>query len=312
MNTGKTLFFQRTPIVVLFALICTSLWGSAFPAIKLGYAWMNIASTDTPSQILFAGLRFTLAGILTILIASISKKEFIFPKRENWGKVTILSMMQTVIQYVFFYIGLAHASGVKCSIMEATNVFAALIISSLLFHIEKMNLQKVLGCIIGFAGVIIVNLNGASLDSSFSLMGEGFIVISAISAGFSSVYIKRYSKYEDPVILSGYQFFLGGIIMIVSALLFGGHLNTPSPKAIMILLWLAFVSAAAYSIWSVLLKYNPVTKVAIFGFTNPIIGALLSALILDEKNALGINCFIALVLVTIGICLVNAVGETTN
>ncbi len=301
----KQSIFEKRVMVVIFALICTLLWGSAFPAIKLGYQYMHIDGADTASQILFAGTRFTLAGILTIVIGSIMQGKVLIPKKENGGRIFKLSLMQTVVQYVFFYIGLANASGVKCSIMEATNVFAALIISGLVFRLEKINLRKIIGCIIGFAGVVIVNLNGASIDAGFHFMGEGFIVISAISSGFSSVFIKKYSEHEDPVILSGYQFVCGGLLMVICGFGFGGRITQPTSTGIILLLWLAFVSAIAYSLWSVLLKYNPVTKVAIFGFTNPIFGAFLSALLLGESHLLGMSAIVSLVLVSIGICMVN-------
>lgn len=63
----------------------------------------------------------------------------------------------------------------------------------------------------------------------------------------------------------------------------GGRLGHMSAKAFLMLLYLAFVSAAAYSLWAVLLKHNPVSKVAIFGFMNPVCGVLLSTILLDEK-----------------------------
>ena len=305
----KKSIFEKRIVVIILALTATFLWGSAFPAIKLGYQYMHIDGMDTAAQILFAGTRFTLAGLLTILLGSFTQRKLLIPKKENGGRIFKLSLFQTVIQYVFFYIGLANASGVKCSIMEATNVFAALIISSLIFKLEKIDVKKVLGCIIGFSGVVLANLNGGNIDAGFHLMGEGFIIISAISSGFSSVFIKKYSEYEDPVILSGYQFVCGGLLMIICGLLFGGRITQPTGTGIMLLLWLAMVSAVAYSLWSILLKYNPVTRVAIFGFTNPIFGAFLSALFLGESDFLGVSAIVSLVLVSIGICMVNMTGK---
>ncbi|HBM01160.1 MAG TPA: EamA family transporter, partial [Roseburia sp.] len=133
----KEKFMQKTIVVWLGALVCCLLWGSAFPCIKIGYQMMYIASDEVASQILYAGYRFTLAGILTIILGSIGSRQFLRPTKGSLGKVFKLSSLQTVGQYLLFYIGLAHTSGVKASIIEALNVFVAILVASLLFHQEK-------------------------------------------------------------------------------------------------------------------------------------------------------------------------------
>lgn len=298
-------WMQKTIVVWIGALLCCALWGSAFPCVKIGYRLFDIASEDVATQILFAGCRFTLAGVLTILLGSLLNRRVLIPKKESIGKVLKLCMMQTVVQYLFFYVGLANTTGVKASIIEGVNVFVAILIASLLFHQEKLTVQKMLGCVIGFAGVVLVNLTGGGLDMSFCFMGEGFIFLSTVAYAFSSVFLKRYSKEDDPVTLSGWQFFAGGVIMIICGFLFGGRFPTVSGKGMEMLVYLALVSAVAYSLWGILLKYNPVSKVAVFGFMNPVCGVILSALLLDEKNGIGATCLVALVLVCVGIYIVN-------
>ncbi len=296
----------KTPVVFICAMVCCALWGSAFPFIKLGYSVLGIESGDWASQILFAGIRFFLAGVLTIILGSILSGKMLVPKKESIAKITLLSFLQTVLQYVFFYIGLAHTTGTKSSIINSVSVFFAVIISGAVFKQDKITAAKIIGCIIGFAGVVIVNLKGAGFDAGISFSGEGFIVLSALSYAFSSVYIKKFSEYENPVVLSGFQFILGGIVMALFALAFGGRLNGFNPKGAAVILYLAAVSAAAYTLWGILLKYNPVSKVAVFGFMTPVFGCLLSAWILRESPAGSADLtVISLVLVCIGIFSVN-------
>ena len=302
--------WPNTAVVWVGALICCALWGSAFPCIKLGYEWTKIEASDTAAQILYAGMRFTLAGVIAVMIASVLAKKVIVPKVNALGKIAVLSLFQTVLQYLFFYVGLANCSGVKASIVEGMNVFVVIIISGLIFRIEKVTPQKALGCIIGFLGVIFVNLSNTGLDFSFSLRGEGFILISTISYGISSVLLKQYSKTENPIMLSGYQFMAGGIFMIIAGLLCGGRVTMIAPRAIGMLLWLAVVSSVAYSLWGVLLKYNEPSKVAVFGFMNPVFGVLLSAWLLSESEMLGVRCIVALLFVCTGIFLVNKKEST--
>lgn len=136
---------------------------------------------------------------------------------------------------------------------------------ALLLKQEKLSVKKTSGCLLGFAGVIIVNLTDGGFDTSMSFSGEGFIIISALSYAVSSVLIKQYSKDDNPVALSGYQFILGGLIMIAVGIIGKGHLNFNGVKSMLIVLYLALLSAVAYTLWGILLKYNPVSRVTVFG-----------------------------------------------
>ncbi|MCC8097306.1 MAG: DMT family transporter [Eubacterium sp.] len=291
--------------MLILALLCCLLWGSAFPCIKIGYELFEIAGNDSGSQILFAGCRFTLAGILTVIIGSVLNRGVLIPKKTSLKLVFKLCFFQTVAQYIFFYIGLAHTSGVKASIIEGSIVFLALIFACLIFKLEKLTARKVLGCLLGFLGVITVNVGGGSL-SGVNILGDGFIFLSAAAYAVSSGLIKIYSAEENPVTLSGWQVFAGGLIMLLAGRVFGGKIHVVNQNGILMLLYLAFVSAFSYSLWGILLKYNPVSKVAVIGFSNPVFGVILSALLLGEKNqAVNPLSLRALVLVCIGIYIVN-------
>ena len=293
-------------IVCLLAVFACMLWGSAFPTIKLGYEYFQIPSSQTGSVLLFAGLRFTLAGILTILFGSFFSKKLLVPKKESWFIILKLCLLQTVAQYIFFYIGLANTSGVKSSIINASNTFMAILIPALFFKLEKLTKNKIFGCLVGFIGVILINLNGTSIDMTMKLTGEGFIFLSAVSYALASVYIKKYSNSESPVILSGYQFLFGGILLMIFGFLGNGRIETINVPGIIVILHLSLVSAVAYTIWAILLKHNPVSKVSIYGFMTPVCGVLLSAVLLSETSqAFGITGFISLIFVCAGIYLVN-------
>ncbi|MDO5345643.1 MAG: DMT family transporter [Lachnospiraceae bacterium] len=302
MTKEKENWLTKTWVVGLLALFCCALWGSAFPMIKIGYRLFEIPAEDTAAQILFAGCRFTLAGIFAVLAGSAAGRKLLIPRRTSWAMVLKLSIFQTMLQYFLFYIGLANTTGVKASVIEGSNVFISILIASLVFRMEKITWRKLAGCGLGFAGVVIINLGGGGMDLNFRLNGEGFILLSTVAYAISSVLSKRYSQKENPVTLSGYQFICGGIVMILTGLVLGGRLNRAGGQGAAVLIYLAFLSAAAYSVWSILLKYNPVSRVAVFGFSNPVFGVLLSALLLGEADqAKGVKSLIALVLVSAGI-----------
>lgn len=196
----------RTWCVAALALICCALWGSAIPCIKIGYELLGIQNGDVPSEFLFAGVRFMLAGAISLAAAVITRRRLPRVSRTGWPLVIRLSLAQTIVQYAFFYIGVSNASGVRGSIVNAMNTFLCVLMAALVFRQERLTARKVLGCAIGFAGVVIVNLTGGDSGGAVTLTGEGFILIAAVSYAVSSALIHTYSQREDPVALSGYQF----------------------------------------------------------------------------------------------------------
>lgn len=301
----KANLFSKPVVLWLTAGVCCLLWGSAFPAIPMGYKLFSIKSDDTMSIILFAGIRFFLAGLLSLIFFSAVHKKILTVKKSSVKNVCVLSVFQTVLQYVFFYLGLAFTTGERASVINATSVFFALLISTFLFKFEKLNAGKIIGCLLGFSGIVLISINGLTSKEGISLTGEMFILFSSISYAFSSVFMKKFSANEKPEALSAYQFMLGGAVMIVFGLAFGGRIQHIGIQGAVLILYLAFVSAAAYSLWSILLKYNDVSKVAVCGFMTPIFGFFLSAFFSSSVSQIGFSAVFSLVLVVVGIIAVN-------
>ena len=306
IKNEKASIFTKPYVLIFSALLCCALWGSASPAIKIGYQLLSVSGV--PSTILFAGVRFFMAGVITVLIYSLARRRFLYPKKENIPRVLTVSAFQTVIQYIFFYIGLANTTSVKGTIASGSSAFFCVLIASLVFKQEKLTAKKILACVLGFAGIIVVNLSGLTLTMNF--LGDGFVILSTVSYAFSSVLMKRFSKHEDPVVISGYQFIVGGAFMIILGLSLGGEISLSSGGGIALLIYLAFLSAIAYALWGLLLKFNPVSRVSIFSFTTPIFGTILSILLLPGTSGTSpINIAITLVLVSAGIFLLNYTGK---
>ena len=290
----------------MFALatMCCLLWGSAYPAIKGGYALLAIAPADIASQILFAGWRFVLAGIILLAFASAVRKPVFSLGARQAGQVALLGLAQTAVQYVFFYIGLAHASGVKSSIMNATGVFFSVVLAHFIYTDDRLTHRKALGCLIGFLGVVAVNLgSGGQLTFDFTLLGEGFVIIAAFVLAAASIYGKRLSASIDPMVMTGWQLLIGGCLLTGAGMAFGGRIDGLGVASGMLLLYMALLSSVAFAVWSLLLKHNPVGMIAAFNFLVPVFGVGLSAIFLGE-SLLHWNNLAALILVSIGILLV--------
>jgi len=310
MEKKKQSFLQSGLGVFLLASLCNILWGSAIPFINLGYRSFAVASGDTATQILFAGLRFTLAGIITIIIRSIMLGHLAMPKKGGAHRVLLLALTQTMLQYFLFYIGVARTEAVKSSIIQGLNSFVAILVACFVFRTEKMTVRKMVGGLLGIAGILVVSLTGSGLSAKFSVGGEGALFLSMVAAATSSSLIKRFGREDDPMTLSGWQFMTGGLVMAVGGYLAGGRLRPVSPLAFPTLLYLALLSAVAYSIWAVLLSCNPVSRVAAYMVLQPIFGVLITMILTGGNSPVSpARIVIALALVSACIMLISSDRE---
>jgi len=302
MNTHPV--FSDRRVVFLLASFCCLLWGSSYPAIKNGYALFGIAPADIPSKMVFAGYRFLFAGLLLLALAVLTRRKVTVLTRANFPSVFMLGLTQTFVQYIFFYIGLAYATGVKSSIMNATNTFFSVLMAHFIYRNDRLSVNRAVGCLIGFAGVMAVNFSRDLLDFNFTLLGEGFVVIAAFILAATSIYGKKVSQTMDSMVLTGYQLVIGALFLVFSGYVLGGSLGDVTPRSIALLGYLVFLSSAAVGFWTVLLKYNRVGLVVVFNFLVPVFGAVLSAIFLGE-NVFEWKNVVALILVCGGIWLVT-------
>ena len=291
--------WKKSWFVTLIAVFCCSLWGSAGPFIKKGYALFAVDPQDTASILVFAGLRFTLAGILVLLV------DWLLHPQKEWkikpSSVLCLAIFQTTAQYIFYYLGLAHTSGVRAAIVNGTGALFALLCACYVFHTEKMTSSKLIGVISGFVGILIMNHFSFGLE-----LGTILVLLSQVSAAISSCLINRFTQKEDPVQLSGAQFLLGGLLLIGIGLLHGGHSPHGPMSGWFVLIYLACLSAIAYTLWSLLLQSNPVSKISIFNSLIPVLGVFISAFLLHEyAQAFAWTTWVALLFVSGGILFVT-------
>ena len=303
--------FARKNAAYAGAAFCCLLWGSAYPAIKSGYEIFQIDVDDIPSKIVFAGYRFFFAGLLLLLLALAQRRPLARLSFHQCGQLALLGVTQTSLQYVFFYIGLAFTTGVKGSIMNATGTFFSVLLAHFIYQNDKLSYNKTLGCVLGFAGVMVVNLNNGLMEFSFSLMGDGFVVLAAFILSASTLYGKRISQTVDPLVMTGYQLGFGGVVLVVGGYVFGGELTVHGPSSVAILGYLTLLSSVAFALCGHDLKYNRVGMIAPFNFLIPVSGALLSAIFLGE-NILELKYAIALMLVCSGIWWVNKVSRKAD
>ncbi|EFM25647.1 putative membrane protein [Peptoniphilus duerdenii ATCC BAA-1640] len=295
-------FFKNKKNAIILSLFAMLLWGSAIPLIKTTYKVMQVPSDDFGLKILIAGVRFFMAGILAIFYHQFFKtKESKFSKL-NLKFVIILSLVQTTFQYFFYYIGLSNTHGVKASIIQAFGSFLIVIMAAAFIPGERLNLNKVLAVIIGTAGILVTNLNGDA-GGGISLKGEGFIIIATFFNALATILVRLKGRNQDPFLLTGSQFAIGGLVLIFGGIFLKKSAFYLSPLAFIMLTYGAFISATAFSLWTIVLQYHSAGEFGIYKLFIPIFGTILSIIFLKEKFTFLL--FIGLALVIIGTLVLN-------
>ncbi len=284
------------------AVFCTLLWGTAFPFIKLGYRVFSVEGGDIGSMLLFAGLRFSLAGILVICFLCAKSRRLALPEKGELLPILLLAAVQTAGQYLCSYCGIGYTTGANTSIITACSSFITVLAAPLFFKNDRLTLLKLLGCALGFGGVLVINGGGGFAIST--LFGDILIFCSTLFAAGGNLIAKGVTKGRNPVSITGYQLLLGGLALTAAGLFFGGRLDLLNAQGVLILLWLAVVSAAAFSIWTALLKHHPAGKIAVFNLLVPVFGTVLSGLMLGEQ-VWRFETLLSLILISAGIILVN-------
>lgn len=308
MDTNKTKaeqFFTKPVHIFLIAVVCTLLWGSAFPSIKSGYELFQIGADAIGSKIIFAGFRFSLAGIVTLLATFVIQRRVVFLTRKNYKGILLLGFLQTFVQYYFFYLALGKMTGSKGSIINATSTFMIVILSHFFFQADRLNVRKIIGCVLGFLGIVIISVTGEE-KLGFAMDQEGFMLMASFSFAIGSIISKIITQQEDPMVTTGYQMTFGGILLVIVGFLKQGAIGVITWKGSLLFAYMVLLSAVAFTLWSMLLKYNFVGNISIYNSLNPVFGSILSGIILGE-NVVNLKNMVALVCVAGGIYIVNRV-----
>lgn len=288
---------KNKKLAIIFSIIAMFLWGSAIPTIKTTYLELGIGAYDTGEKIEIAGIRFFLAGLITLvyfLLFDRKTKDF---KKLNWKFVIVLGLLQTTFQYIFYYIGLSNTLGVKSSIIQASNSLIVVVLSTFLLPEDKINSKMIVALVLGSLGILVSNSAGA-IDASFKLNGEGFIIISTIINALCTILVRKYGRKENPYLLTGIQFLIGSVFMIILGYSMAGFDFDFTTKAIGLLVYASFISATAFTIWTLVLKYHSANEFSIYKLFIPIFGSVLSVIFLGETFTLRLALGMGLVLIS--------------
>ena len=281
MEQSRISIFQRPAWVVVFALTAAIAWGWAFPLIKVGFSAFGITADMTGSKMLFAGIRFAAAGLIVLSVAHSNGRSFKPGKVADWRFILAFALMNTTLHYFFFYVGMSHSEGSRAAILNSLSTFLVVLLACACFKSDRLTTQKILGCVVGFSGILALNLGGAE-SSQFTWLGDGMIILNAICGACSNLMTRGLSRRIDVFVGTGFSLTIGGLLLIIPGLAFGGTLPYVNILGCVCLVLLIAISAIGFALYNKLLSCNPVGKVAIYNSLIPIVGAVTSCLCLGE------------------------------
>ena len=261
------------------AIIACLLWSSAFVGVKIGLKY------HTPFQ--FAGIRFVLSGLMLVFYFN-NLKKYREEVKQNWRFIGMISLLQTVVQYMLFYSGInLLPASVSAMIIGSSPLFIS-VVSHFSFHNDKMDGLKSLSILLGVAGVAVISLGRSELPTGLqiSLLGVVLLLLNNLVSGISNVLVAKKPGRVSPVVLSSSSLLFGGVgLLLISVPVEGYGLKEIAAEYLVALTWLSFLSAAAFAIWFTLL-HRPGVKVSelnTWKFLIPVSGAILSWIILPNE-----------------------------
>ena len=294
--------FQDKRYKAILAIICAVGWSMAYPLIKVGYGIFEISADDLGGKLLFAGVRFLFAGLLVSAFCVCRKTKLDLKVRKDISWLLLLALVNTALHYMFAYIGLSNNTSGRSTILDSMSGFFLIFLSTVFFADDKLNKRKVIGCVMGFAGIVLINVEpGGNFFENITFGGDGMILLNALCGAFGGVITRVVSKKMNIMSATGYSMAIGGALLVLAGLCIGtsGAWNLQI-GGIVVLTALVLISAVCFAIYNELLAVYPISEIAIYNALIPVLGVMFAALFLNEP--LKWQYFVAVLLVAAGIC----------
>lgn len=277
---------------IMMVVLSTALMGSAFSVIKMGNMYA--------SPLLFAAIRFILAGLLLSFIVVIMRMPH--PKYlGEWFKVALIGFLQTTGVFGAIFLSLRTITAGESSILIFVNPILVVLFSAFI-GIRYRWLQWI-GVIVGFIGVVI--LIGFH---PYYRIGVWIALSGAVFWAITTLLVKRWSRFINIWVLNAYQMLIGGILLLFISEAFGHPYVVFNVSFALIVLWLAIMSSIVqFGIWFYLIQKNDPGKVSSFLFLAPLFGVLSGLILLREPITL--ETIIGSLFIFTGIFLVNRFGS---
>jgi len=265
-----------TPRNQAAAVIACTLWATAFVGVKYGLGFM--------SAFTFAGIRFILAGAMQVPFCRRPAQPFRLMLRSStlW-----VALFNTALLYAGFFKGLELVRGAQAAIIIGASPLISAIMAHFLMPNDRMSLSKLRAIAIGIVGIVIIALTSKPWEpvGRSEFLGMMILFGCSIVATFGNILVAKAKQDSPPVPLNSAQMMIGGAVLLAIGLGFEGvpALNLPW-QFWATLVYLAFLSAAAFAIWFTLLQTEKVSRLNVWKFLIPVLGAVFSWALLPGES----------------------------
>ena len=281
----------------LLALVVMALWGLMYPSVKLGYQTMNIDRSSIADILMFAALRFAVCGAVLCGFCACRRKTIVPPKGKTLGYILLIGFFSVILHYSLYYVGLSLTDSSKTAILKQSASLLYVCFAFLFFKDESFSASKIIGAVVGFCGVVAINISASSW--AFGL-GEGLILIASVATVTANIISRKSVQNASPFWLTGISQLFGGIVLLFVALAMGGKLPDFNPKGTLVFTVMCVGTIASYVLWYNALKTCPLSRMFIIKFAEPIFACIFSAILLGE-NIFKLQYLIAFILISSGI-----------
>lgn len=284
---------------VLSALLVMLLWGSLFSFVKLGYGAYNVVGTG--DILFFAGVRFLVCGAVICIFSFIRNKKSFLPVKSAIIPVLCAGLFSIVLHYAFTYLGLSLTDSSKTAILKQIGILFYVCFSWLFFRDDRVTVKKIIGALLGFAGIVAINTGEGGI--SFSL-GDALIIAASFCTVAANIISKRVFKTVEPIVSTGVSQLFGGAVLLIAGAVLGGDMSFSLDSSAFIMVYICIASIISYCIWFTVVKNGELSKLFIIKFAEPVFAAVFGALLLGE-NILRPQYAISFVLIAAGIYISN-------
>jgi len=262
--------------VFIVFLILSAIWGSTWLFIKIGLE-------DLP-PLTFAGARFVIAAAL--LFAVVVVRRVPFPRgRRDWVLMAATGLLSFTLNYGLLFWGEQHVSSGLAALLQATIPVFGFGIAHYYLPGERITVIKIVGVLLGVAGVGVIFSDQVSFHGPLALLGSAAIVLGALAAAYANVLVKARGGHLDPAVLAFGQMAFGLVPLLIGGVATEGNpasLNW-TPRAWFALIYLAVVgSALAFMLYYWLVRNMDVTKTMMIALVTPLLAVTLGMLVLNE------------------------------
>jgi len=204
--------------------------------------------------------------------------------------ILLVSFFQTFLVYGLFYTGMTMVSGAIAAILIGASPLTAALVAHYMGRNDSMTGRRGLALVLGMAGVVLLSLSTRPWVSPAGMrefIGILLLFFCTVASALGNVLVAGEHSDMDPVFFNSVQIFLGGCCLLLLASVLGRPVFCHYPLPYYLALtWLSLLSAAAFSIWFILLR-RPGVKVSslnVWKFLIPVFGAILSWTLLPGEQ----------------------------